>query len=69
MHSKGTKPSARSAPNPDDSRPFREGSPAFQRGYEAQKAHGWWKGCPYLYESQDFVDWQAGWRKAWLETN
>jgi len=55
------------APNPSDHRVVNEDSAAFKRGYGSRKAGGWWKGCPYLYESQDFVDWQGGWRKAYLE--
>lgn len=55
------------SPNPDDDRVANEDSPAFRAGYGARKAHGWWRGCPHLYDSQEFVDWQAGWRKAYIE--
>lgn len=42
-------------------------SPAYTAGYNAAVAGGWWKGCPHCDDTQEFVDWQAGWKKAHSE--
>lgn len=43
-------------------------SKAFKDGYATHEGGGWWRGCPYCHDTQEFCDWQAGWHKANKET-
>jgi len=39
-------------------------SPAYKAGHDTAVAGGWWKGCPHTTDTQEYTDWQAGWKKA-----
>lgn len=54
-------------PSPREGKVADETSVAFQKGYDSALGGCWWKGCTYWSDTQEFIDWQAGWRKAYLE--
>lgn len=42
-------------------------SAIFLSGYDCAVASGWWKGCPFCHDTQEFCDWIAGWNRAHAE--